>query len=52
MKEDNDDLIKPEKGSIYGDMAADDQDSCYDLNSDNDSLNLKNPMEQLLNGGK
>lgn len=46
----DDDLIKPEKGSIYGDIAADDQASCYDVGSDEDSLNLKNPMEQLLCG--
>lgn len=52
MKNDCDDLIKPEKGSIYGDIAADDQQSCYDVNSDEDSLNLKNPMEQLLCGAK
>lgn len=52
MKEEQDELIKPEKGSIYGDMAADDQDSVYGVDSDNDSLNLKNPMEQLLCGTK
>lgn len=46
------DLIKPEKGSVYGDIAADDQHSAYDVDSDNDSLNLKNPMEQLLCGPK
>lgn len=33
-------------------MAADDQESCSDIGSDSDSLNLKNPMEQLLCGQK
>lgn len=52
MKNECDEVIKPERGSIYGDIAADDQRSCYDVDSDNDSLNLKNPMEQLLCGAK
>lgn len=45
-------MINHVKGSIYGDMAADDQESCSDIGSDSDSLNLKNPMEQLLCGQK
>jgi len=36
---------------MYGDMAAEDEQSCYDMNSDAES-NLKNPMEQFLCGGK
>lgn len=37
---------------MYGDMAAQDEHSCYDMNSDAESINLKNPMEQFLCGGK
>lgn len=33
-------------------MAVQDEQSCYDMNSDADSINLKNPMEQFLCGGK
>jgi len=37
---------------MYGDIAPQEEQSCYDMNSDADSINMKNPMEQFLCGGK
>jgi len=51
-KLENEDVIRPEKASMYGDIAADDQYSCSEIDSECDSLNRINPMEQMLYGLK
>ena len=44
MKIENDEVIRPEKAAIYGDIAADIQRSCSEIDSECESLKRINPM--------
>ena len=52
MKIENDEVIRPEKAAMYGDIAADIQRSCSEIDSECESLKRINPMEQMLYGLK